>query len=252
MRCNHILPLALAVGTLGGAAGAQQQAPEALSDAEVIALSEWRYDDLYSGGISADDFIDEMVVYDPTGEEIGIVEDILIGPDGRVIAIVAEVGGLWDIGDTHVSVPYDQVEMAADQSGIVVPVTEGTVDDYGNWGDAATLTGVENVDSEIAAGIDDVPLPRAWRVSELIGDTARLSGGVGTAPYGYVNDIILRDGQVAAVVVQPDRAFGTGYRAYPYYGYGTGWDAGAPYYDMPYTREDVGEMEEFEYDRLGS
>lgn len=209
------LPLALALGTAGGAAGAQQQAPEALSDAEVIALSEWRYDDLYSGGISADDVIDEMVVYDPTGEEIGIVEDILIGPEGRVVAIVAEVGGIWDIGDTHVSVPYDRVEMAADQSGIVVPVTEGTVGDYGNRGDAATLTGVENVDSEIAAGIDDVPLPRAWRVS------------------GYVNDIILRDGEVAAVVVQPDRSFGSGYRAYPCYGHGTGWDAGAPYHDMP-------------------
>ena len=54
------------------------------------------------------------------------------------------------------------------------------------------------------------------------------------------------------MVVQPQRAYGTGYRAYPYYGYGTGWNAGTPYYDMPYTAEDVGEMEEFEYDRLGS
>jgi len=251
VHIRNAFRFALIAGVVGGTAGAQQAA-EPLDDAEVIALSEWSYDDLYAGGISADDFIDEMEVYDQTGEEIGDVEDILIGPDGRVLAIVAEVGGFWDIGDTHVSVPFDEVEITADRSGVVVPVTEETVDDYGNWGDAATMTGVENVSSELAAGIDDVALPRAWRASELIGDYARLTQGETFAPYGYVNDIILRDGEVAAVVVQPSRGYGAGYRAYPYYGYSWGWNIGAPYYDLPYTEDEAIGMEEFDYDRLGS
>ena len=251
MMTIRVLPLALAASGLAMSAHAQQTA-EPLSDAEVIALSQWSYDDLYAGGISAEEFIDEMDVYDPTGEEIGDVEDILIGPDGRVLAIVAEVGGFWDIGDTHVSIPYDQVEMATDGEGVVVPVTEETVDDYGNWGDAWSTTGVDNVGEEIAAGIDDLALPRAWRASELIGDAARLTEDAGYANYGYVNDLILRDGEVAAVVVNPATGYGGGYRAYPYYGYGWGWNAGAPYYDMPYAEEDIGDVEDFDYDRLGS
>lgn len=251
MRRTKVLSLATLVGIVATAAGAQE-APEALGGAEVISLAEWNYEDLYAGGISADDFIDEMQVYDQTGEDIGDVEDILIGPDGGVLAIVAEVGGFWDIGDTHVSVPFDQVEMAEAGDGVVVPVTEETVDDYGNWGDAWTTTGAGNVGDEVAAGIDDVALPRAWRASELIGDYARLTEGEGFANYGYVNDLVLRDGQVAAVVVQPDRGYGAGYRAYPYYGYGRGWYPGTPYYDMPYTADETVEMEEFDYDRLGS
>jgi sporulation protein YlmC with PRC-barrel domain len=251
MKTTRILPLALAAGAIAIPAHAQQTA-EPLGGAEVIELSQWSYDDLYAGGISAEEFIDEMEVYDPTGEKIGIVEDILIGPDGEVLAIVAEVGGLWDIGDTHVSVPFDQIEMAADGEGVVVPVTEESVEDYGNWGDAWTTTGVDDVGEEIAAGIDDLALPRAWRVSELIGDAARLTEDAGYANYGYVNDLILRDGEVAAVVVNPAVGYGGGYRAFPYYGYGGGWNAGAPYYDMPYAEDDIGGVEEFDYERLGS
>lgn len=43
--------------------------------------------------------------------------------------MVAEVGGFWDIGDTHVAVPWAQVDVQS-YDRIVVPVTEETVDDY--------------------------------------------------------------------------------------------------------------------------
>ena len=53
-------------------------------------------------------------------------------------------------------------------------------------------------------------------------------------------------------MIQPNAAFGGGYRAYPYYGYGAGygWDAGSPYYDMPYGEQEVSELDEFEYERF--
>ncbi len=217
--------------------------------AEVVSLAGWNYDDLYASGYSAEDFIDEMEVYGEDGEEIGDVEDIIIGSDGQILSIVAEVGGFWDIGDTHVSVPFDQVAMTEAEDGIIVPVTEETVGDYG-FDQEAFLA--DTAESEAVAGVDDANAVRAWRASELIGDYARTQEGDTYGAYGYVNDLILQDGQVAAVVVQPNTAFGPGYRAYPYYGYGAGygWGAGSPYYDMPYAAEETGEMEIFDYDRL--
>ncbi|TGN61820.1 PRC-barrel domain containing protein [Paracoccus liaowanqingii] len=216
-------------------------------EAEVISLDDWAYDDLYAEGISAEDFIDEMVVYDVTGEEIGDVEDIIIGPDGRIASIVAEVGGLWDIGDTHVSVPYAEVVMSDDGLGVVIPVTEETVGDYGFDRDVFTAG---SATSEVVSGVDDAEVLRGWRASELIGDYARIRDGDAYSNYGYINDLLLRDGQVAAVVVQANEAYGSGYRAYPYSGYGGGWNAGSPYYDMQYDAEEVGGVEEFDYGRF--
>lgn len=218
-------------------------------EAEVISLNDWTYDDLYANGISAEDFIDEMEVYDVTGEEIGDVEDIIIGPDGRIASIVAEVGGLWDIGDTHVSVPYAEVVMSDDGLGVVIPVTEETVGNYGFDRDVFTAG---SATSEVVSGVDDAEVLRGWRVSELIGDYARIRDGDVYSNYGYISDLLLQDGQVAAVVVQANDAYGSGYRAYPYQGYGagSGWDAGSPYYDMPYGAQEVGETETFDYGRF--
>ena len=256
MTKRNSTALVLISTTLAAPAFAQEiteQDGEALGGAEIIALSEWNYDELYAGGVSAEEFIDEMDVYGRNGEEIGVVEDIVVGPEGQVLSIIAQVGGFWDIGDTHVSVPFDEVEISEDGEAVIVPVTEETVGDYGFWnGENADLLTGDTAEDETVEGVDDAPIVRAWRVSELIGDYARLSEDEGYANYGYVNDLILRDGQVASVVVQPAAGYGPGYRAYPYYGYGAGWDAGSPFYDMPYGEEDVGEMEAFEYDRLGS
>ena len=250
MRLQHSLSL-FALAAAAAMPAAAQQTSQPLGEADVVALTDWTYDRLYAEGISAETFIDEMAVHDPSGEDIGDVEDILIGHDGKVLAIVAEVGGLWDIGDTHVSVPIDLVQVIGDAAR--VPVTEETVDDYDFWGeDEASAAEAGAVGSEVVTGIDDVDLPRAWRATELIGDRARLTDGDGYANYGYVSDLILRDGQVAAVVIDPAGAWGTGYRAYPYYGYGWGWNPGAPTYDMPYGEDDVGDVQTFDYDQLRS
>lgn len=220
---------------------------------EVISLSEWSYDDLYAGGASAEEFIDEMEVYGVNGEEIGDVEDVIIGANGQILAVIAEVGGFWDIGDTHVSIPWSDVEMGPAEDGIVVPLTEENVDEYGlfedSWATAGRLT------DEPVSDLDDDPLgPRAWRASELIGDYARLRDGDAFTDYGYVNDLILSSGEVSAVVVSPDvGGYGAGYRAYPFYGYGAGWGwtPGAQYYDMPYGANEVGDVDVFDYERMG-
>ncbi|WP_375262670.1 hypothetical protein [Palleronia sp.] len=65
-----------------------------------------------------------------------------------------------------------------------------------------------------------------------------------------MSDLILSDGQVSAVVVQPANAFGAGYRAFSYQDYGTGWTAGSANYDIPYTEQQAAEVVEFDYNRL--
>ncbi|MFP4238790.1 PRC-barrel domain-containing protein [Rhodosalinus sp.] len=229
----------------------RQESADPLSEAEVRPLTGWTYDSLYADGMSADDFM-AFEVRGSGGEEIGDMEDLLISSEGEVVAIIAEVGGFWDIGDTHVSVPYDEIEMDGDAATVTVPVTEETVEDYDFMQDAYAAG---DIAEETVPGVDDADfVPRAWRVSELIGDYARMREGDTFVNYGYVSDLILKEGQVDAVVVQPMNAYGTGYRAYPYAGYeqGWGWNPGSPYYDMPYDMEMRGELGDFDYDQMGS
>lgn len=217
---------------------------------DVVALSDWTYDDLYAGGLSVEEFIDEMDVYGVGGDEIGDVENVLLGSDGRVLSIIAEVGGFWDIGDTHVNIPWDAVDIRADGEGVTVPVTEETVDDYALYPDEMIT---ETEAGTTIKPVDDDPVTgaRVWRATELIGDYARLRDGDGYLNYGYVDDVIIRDGRVAAVMVRPGSGWGTpGVYGYPYYGYEYGWEPGLAHYDLPYAREEIVALEPFDYDRF--
>lgn len=236
------------------AAQAQEEPDSPIDAAEIVPLNTWTYDELYADGMSAERFIDDMRVEDPSGERIGDMEDIIFDPEGEIISIVAEVGGVWDIGDTHVSVPYDQIEILEENDTVRLPVTEDNVSDFGMDAEAFAP---QTMEDQPVPGMDDETLvPRAWRATEMIGDYARLrDDGESLVNYGYVSDLILQDGAVEAVVVQPNATYGAvGYRAYPYYGYtdGYGWSAGSPYYDMPYGTEDLGEVETFDYGDLSS
>ena len=215
----------------------------------VVTLSDWRYDDLYGEGVSVEELIDGMEVWGATGEEIGEVENVLIGPDGRVLALVAEVGGFWDIGDTHVSIPWDMVEIGLEN--VVVPVTEDTVGDYSIFNEAYVTaedaaTEIQEVEGD---GFGEVETgPRVWRATDLIGDYARIQDAGTYQNYGYVNDMIIRNGQIAATVISPDTGYGVGVGssyAYPYTGY-----TGGDYYDLPYSRTDVDALEPYDYDRM--
>lgn len=218
---------------------------------QIVRLSDWRYDDLYGPGVSVEELMDDMDVYGPTGEEIGEVDDVLFGSNGQALAIIAEIGGFWDIGDTHVSIPWEMVEVNLDN--VIVPVTEDTVGDYSLFAqDYITADGVaQNIQQVDGGWFDDSETgPYVWRASELIGEYARLApeGTTVAENYGYVNDLIIVDGTLRATVVSPDVGWGTGgYYAYPY----TGYRRGADYYDIPYNETEARGLEPFEYNRLG-
>ncbi|MEX2375838.1 MAG: hypothetical protein WD942_09695, partial [Dehalococcoidia bacterium] len=120
--------------------------------------------------------------------------------------------------------------------------------DYSVFNDELVTLGDAGEIQEVGGhGFGDVETgPRVWRATDLIGDYARLVQNDGFRNYGYVNDIIIRNGQIAATVISPDSGYGAGgYYAYPYTGYTDG-----DYYDLPYGDDEVGAVEPFEYDRM--
>lgn len=190
--------------------------------AEIVELSSWNTKGLEGGWRAS--VMTDTPVYGETGEDIGEVSNIFVGPDDQIQSIVVEAGGFLDIGDTHFRVPWDQVDLTAGTEGVQVPVNEDNVEDFDLFGD------------EPGTG------PRSWRVSEVIGDYVRLEDGVN---YGIVDDLIFDDaGELQSIVVNPSIGYGVGgYYAYPWYGYDYGFDPGADYYDLPYARDDIAGLE---------
>jgi sporulation protein YlmC with PRC-barrel domain len=207
-----------------------------------INLNDWDYETLYEDGTWTAEQLIDADVYGSGGEEIGEVENIIIGTDGQTEAIIAEVGGFWDIGDTHVRVPWSEVEIewAEDETRVRIPVTEETVDQYDVFG---------GVDGEFRVVEEDDPnTPRGWRVTELIDDYVTLKDD---QRYGYVDDLVFREnGKLEAVVVDAAYPGVVGPFAYPYYGYGYGFHPGYNYYRLPYGEADISDLKPFDYDNL--
>lgn len=216
---------------------------------DVVDLAGYSYEDLYAEGMSARSVYEAMDAVDSTGEEIGQVEDMIIDRDGNVIAVIAEVGGFWDIGDTHVSVPFQDVEFT--EFGVTLPVSEETINDFTIF-NADYLAGAE-ASGEVVQQIDDAEVaPSFYRLSEVIGDYARVSDNDTFRNYGYVRDAVIREGRVDALIINPDLGYGmTGYRAYPYYGANYGYNPYDRYYDMPYDATEAVDLEEFDYSSFG-
>jgi sporulation protein YlmC with PRC-barrel domain len=246
MNRLHVWPAAFALAFPLAFTASAQEVAQPLEDAPILDLNAWNYDRLYQEGLRGTDLLDADV-QGPNGDEIGDVENVIIDGDGKILSIIAEVGGFLDIGDTHVNVPWDEVEFVEGTETIRIPVTEDTVENYSLFDSHLSASDAQQtkaVDDDLETG------PRAWKLYNLIGDYAMLQEGVG---YGYVDDVLFdRNGQISAVVVSRDVGYGTpGLYAYPYYGYGRGWAPGTGRYDMPYNRDQADQLQPFDYNRMG-
>jgi hypothetical protein len=70
--------------------------------------------------------------YDQVGDNwdaIGEIEDLVLSRDGQVIGMVAEVGGFLDIGDKHVLIPLDNLNLVAVDDQDYAYVTRMTVEE---------------------------------------------------------------------------------------------------------------------------
>lgn len=164
------------------------------------------------------------------GEEIGEVENIVVGPDGRILYLNIETGGFLGIGDTVFSVPWDEARIAEDAQSVAVPIAEGEIDRYRLYD-----RGLEGLETT----------PRSWRVTELLNDDVRLEDG---ALFGVVQDLLFSaDGEIRGVVANPALGFGLAQPyAFPFVGFEVGYVPELDYWVAPYGTEEIAEMEPFE------
>jgi sporulation protein YlmC with PRC-barrel domain len=214
-----------------GESAAQQPAQEAADGQQQAEASPEVDIELFDptaiyDGWSADALLDEDAL-NQRGEVVGEVEDLIVGPDGRIQRVVVEGGGFLDIGDVHAALPWDIASRTADDE-LVVEINEDDIDDY---------TRFPNVDDMPAA-------PENFRIRELIGDYMTAQG----RGYGTVDDVIFsEEGRIEAVVVFP--AYGYGYRRTPV---AVPYDPDAygpamPYYETDYGTAELDELRPFDY-----
>lgn len=222
-----------------------------LAQDDVQVLSNWNYDGLYAEGWSVDVMLGMTEVIGANGEEIGDIENVVFSNEGELLGIIAEVGGFWDIGDTHVHVPWDNVMLVDGLEQVQVPVTEESVDDYDVF---AGYEGVDQAlteaDTDATQPVDDDVITGAdiFRATDLIGSYAYLSDNV---RYGYISDIIVQDDEISAIVTDAAAYGRGGYYAYPY-GYRGVSPMGTARYDMPYSAAEIDTIETFDYEQLQS
>lgn len=205
-------------------------------DVKVMKSGEWSYDTLYKDTWRASSLID-LDAYNPEGEYVGEIHDMLVRPDGTIDSVIIEGGGFLDIGDSHVRVKWDEVKFrdAADKN-VIVPLDPERLTDYSLFND--------NEDAGPRADENLV------RMSTMLHRTVRLSDG---SSFGYVDDYLVAEGRIASMVVRPDIRFGSSRRqsyATPYdaraYGYSPGYD----FYVLPYSEKQMTELGAFEIDKV--
>jgi sporulation protein YlmC with PRC-barrel domain len=207
-------------------------APAGGSGGSASAPPVWQGRDL-SGGWAAGRVIGTGV-YSRDGEEIGRVENIVIGPDDRVRSVAILVpdasAGASEAAGRQVLVPWQDLRATLSRESFAIPVEADEVRFYPAMEEDAARAG---------------PGPRAWRVTELIGDTVQLDDA---SAYGRVDDILFgADGTVQGVLVAPADAGAQAY-AVPFQGFGQDFGPEAPVYALPYGTADIAGAEPFDYD----
>lgn len=206
----------------------------------IPAAADWNYDRIYrTAGVRAENLLGSQVT-GIDGEEIGELENAIFNGDGEMVGIVAEVGGFWDIGDRHIAVAFERVDFI--DSGVSIPVSEGNVDEFELFG--------QDFVSAAAFEPAEGPVGGNWRLTDLVDDYAVLNNG---ERFGYVDDVLIsRDGEIQAVVVESAEAFGGETYAYPFDGYGYGWQPGAIGWEIPYDEQQATGIEPFNTDQFDS
>lgn len=154
-----------------------------------------------------------------SGDGIGVVRDLIIDADGRLAAALIAGGGALSTPDALYRIPWNEIDLTPGQEDIVVNISENEKPRY------ALFPGSEGVQT----------LPREFRLTEILGDYARLQTGYG---YGYVTEAVFRrDGRLIAVLISRDMASGGGTFAFPFPGNVGRWDPGASYYGLPFITD---------------
>jgi sporulation protein YlmC with PRC-barrel domain len=238
---------ALCIATLAAAAagaqtsepGSRARASDERTEITPMPLDDWSYERVYDGWYA--DAVVDRAIYDPHGEEIGSVKNLLLNPRGEVVALIAEVGGFWDIADTHIAVPWSEIEIR--DGKVYSPITEETAEDYGLFADeyftGQDVGNLSAVDDFFATG------PYLWKATALLDDYVVRADG---EPFGYVTDLVFNDAgkliSVVAVYAEGD-VDRRGVYAFPWDD--RGWEPGFDHYTLRHTVEEITALPTIDY-----
>ena len=122
MKTLTVSTLAL---TLAGTAAFAETHMTDYSNVDSAAMSEMKGDlirsrditggEIYTMGEANDEWNmdNEWDAVDSGWNEIGEIEDIVLSRNGKMVGIVAEVGGFLDVGDKHVMISVPDVNLVA-------------------------------------------------------------------------------------------------------------------------------------------
>jgi sporulation protein YlmC with PRC-barrel domain len=81
----------------------------------------------YTGEMSVNDLINKSVK-NANNETVGDINDIRVGSNGKIAAVIIGVGGFLGLGEKDVALPYDQLSFTRDGDGGLVVTANVTKD----------------------------------------------------------------------------------------------------------------------------
>ena len=67
-------------------------------------------------------------IYGPGDNKIGEINDVILSPDGRAMAVIVGVGGFLGIGEKDVAVPFDAVKRMTTKDNTAYLTLDATKD----------------------------------------------------------------------------------------------------------------------------
>lgn len=201
---NYAAALILAASTAGA------QVPTKTERAEEFSRSVTYHDYLKGKDVRATELVGERV-HNATGETLGEIKELVIPPNRERMLVILSVGGLSDIRDKLVALPYDDLRVSSDGDHFYFDRTEEQLK-------AAPEFSYEAKPAPVATARTDTERPRAttptanpakaenlaldafdYRASDLIGAAVLDDRGEHVAK---VDDIVVstEDGKLHAVL----------------------------------------------------
>lgn len=200
-------------------------------------LQEWQISyDVYEAGFGVDYLFDDVGVVDEDEDAVGNVENLVIGTDGSIRAVIIELEEAWGLFSERVSVPWAETNYSP-VGELTITADEENLDDYRLGGS------YPGRDSENGAS-------DTFLATELLGDSVSVSHGDDRCIYGTLTDLIADKGELVAMVAEPEhKTFPrSGPYAFPYGG--NGESSEGPLYRLPYSLADVAQADQMDYSLL--
>lgn len=123
-----IIP-AFALSTAAIAGEHDEMQPDAEQHADEQQSGEPQMSSKPAGAFYADDVIGNTVKHRSSDEDVGEIQDLIIGEDNRIVGVVVETSGFLGLGGQHVGLGWDHIEhtMEDDESVFYTDIDEETL-----------------------------------------------------------------------------------------------------------------------------